>query len=514
MLSSNETATGKGQNPIYIDLLKLDQNPVHQKILGKFLKSQSDKAKLSPHKGEKFGKKLNSDQPFTLSHSILMIPGKQGKHLFRVLANVKEEKGPAGKRQNLGKGNFGTAIKAYSLNLKESNNVILAVLDKTSKRVIKKTQNSPKNNPQAEYECLKKLSYCDAQGTLERVNKFYIDMKKIKGKNLRVILDSKSPLTDIERFEIIICLLKNLKGIHKANIVHCDIKPENIIVDLEAKTATIIDFGLARQIGMVFNGGTATYAAPEVFIEELNRCHPARDIYSLHVVLGEIWGGADRFNNKPVEFIAYNHKKMDDVKRFTDFSGMTDLNKKDAQSIQTNIQKALSVKPQDRVSIEDSLQMYQKLYNQALKSKKRPQSISKSKGLGAVFSATLAFEGIAFGLSYIPKLHPYFHTACAFVKGIAPAKLVAGVIGLALGWKIVLAAVAVVAVAALVSAMVIGCINLYEWHKNKSFPKQIEDKKIVSKPLDKRYSCFSLPWFMDKFTPRPAKPTITFQATG
>jgi serine/threonine protein kinase len=60
-------------------------------------------------------------------------------------------------------------------------------------------------------------------------------------------------------------------AIHQKDIVHCDIKPENVKIGLssDGKTITsvkIIDFGLSRPIGKIqqWSAGTHDYMAPEV----------------------------------------------------------------------------------------------------------------------------------------------------------------------------------------------------------------------------------------------------------
>ncbi|HSI80669.1 MAG TPA: serine/threonine-protein kinase, partial [Solirubrobacterales bacterium] len=86
-------------------------------------------------------------------------------------------------------------------------------------------------------------------------------------------------------------LLDALRYIHRAEILHRDVKAQNVLIDRDGR-ARLTDFGIARpadatsltQTGIVL--GTGRYIAPEVFAGE----PPSErsDLYSLGVVLGEV----------------------------------------------------------------------------------------------------------------------------------------------------------------------------------------------------------------------------------
>lgn len=88
--------------------------------------------------------------------------------------------------------------------------------------------------------------------------------------------------------QVLRSVLNALVYIHGKGIVHCDIKPDNIIGYNDEKGNTVIklsDFGLAQYYSSsVSPHGTPLYQAPECFLDNLS-LGPALDIYSLCVTM-------------------------------------------------------------------------------------------------------------------------------------------------------------------------------------------------------------------------------------
>lgn len=130
---------------------------------------------------------------------------------------------------------------------------------------------------------------------------YFLLMEYIDGPNLReLIRDHK--LAPEEALNIVPPLCEALDYAHKRNIVHCDIKPENLLLNTEGQVK-IADFGIARILGQSAPqaesenaAGTPGYMAPEQ-IENPNAIDTRADIYSLGVVFYEMLTG-ERPNRK------------------------------------------------------------------------------------------------------------------------------------------------------------------------------------------------------------------------
>ncbi len=157
-------------------------------------------------------------------------------------------------------------------------------------------------------------------GTYE--NFFYISFEFFESRNLRDVI-SQNNLTDKDRLNILVQLLKALNVAHQNNIVHRDIKPENILLNNDYHLK-IADFGLAliqtdKNITQDFSVlGTPSYMSPEQLLGEKNL---QGDIFSTGVVAYELFTGINPFNRGTVT------ETINLILNYTEDSGTIDFGK-------------------------------------------------------------------------------------------------------------------------------------------------------------------------------------------
>jgi serine/threonine protein kinase len=138
----------------------------------------------------------------------------------------------------------------------------------------------------------------------------YLVMEYCEGGTLRDLMRSQGKLTLFHGLKIVTDILLALEHAHSRDIIHCDLKPDNILlkIDRDGWTARISDFGIARlklEAGGKETGrgytGTPAYMAPERFYG--NYC-PASDLYAVGVMLFEMVLGERPFSGMPGELMA------------------------------------------------------------------------------------------------------------------------------------------------------------------------------------------------------------------
>jgi len=167
-------------------------------------------------------------------------------------------------------------------------------------------------------------------GIEENPEGLFIAMEYVEGKTLKQIIE-KETLSIKKVLDIGIQVCEGLTAAHKKEIVHRDIKSDNIMVTKEGQVK-IMDFGLAKLKGatkITETGstlGTAAYMSPEQ--AEGEEVDQRSDVFSFGVVLYELLTGQLPFkgehqaaivysimNEEPQPVVRYNNKVSSDLEK-------------------------------------------------------------------------------------------------------------------------------------------------------------------------------------------------------
>jgi serine/threonine-protein kinase len=139
----------------------------------------------------------------------------------------------------------------------------------------------------------------------------FIVMEHLPGKDLKTLLRQRGRYSVEEAIPLMVQACAGIGYAHRAGLVHCDIKPHNMIVTPDSRLK-VTDFGIARALSTILPDeradvvwGSPQYFSPEQAVGEAPS--PASDVYSLGVVLYEVLTGALPFIAPTSEELARLH---------------------------------------------------------------------------------------------------------------------------------------------------------------------------------------------------------------
>jgi serine/threonine-protein kinase len=142
---------------------------------------------------------------------------------------------------------------------------------------------------------------------------YFIVMEYIEGTDLKTVIRSQGVATIPQAVEVMIQVGQGVGYAHRAGLVHCDLKPQNILVAPDGRVK-ITDFGISRALASITpeERTDVVWGSPKYFAPEQasgNAPSPASDVYALGVILFELVTGSPPFEADSSAELAELHLK-------------------------------------------------------------------------------------------------------------------------------------------------------------------------------------------------------------
>jgi len=137
----------------------------------------------------------------------------------------------------------------------------------------------------------------------------FLTMEYVPGTTLREVIDARGGLQLTPALQIAKQVCRGLAAVHKAGIIHGDLKPQNVMV-MGNGVAKLMDFGVARTRSNQDHGGVSVVGTPLYMSPEQAKgadLDERSDIYSAGVMMYEMFTGQCPFKARDVAEIMQMH---------------------------------------------------------------------------------------------------------------------------------------------------------------------------------------------------------------
>jgi eukaryotic-like serine/threonine-protein kinase len=182
--------------------------------------------------------------------------------------------------------------------------------------------------------------------------RLYLVMEYVPGTDLKTRIKRQGRFTVDEAIPLIVQACAGIGYAHRASLIHCDVKPHNMIVSPDMRLK-VTDFGIARALASINpdEQHSVVWGSPQYFSPEQAgglAPSPASDVYSLGVILYEMLTGQLPFiSDDPSELARMHREQLP--------TPASKLNRAIPDSLDQIILKILSKEPSARYRTADQL---------------------------------------------------------------------------------------------------------------------------------------------------------------
>ena len=241
---------------------------------------------------------------------------------------------------------------------------------------------------------------------------YYIVMEMIEGDDLKKLIKTRGALPFDKALELAVQICAGLGFAHRSQLVHADVKPQNILINREG-IVKITDFGIAQAYTdtMPQTRSEVVWGSPHYFAPEQARGEkpsPASDVYSIGVVLFEMFTGRLPYVGSTQRDLALAHIQSEVPRAI-------ELNPELPVELSNVIYKVMSKRPNDRYKHADQLgHILQQV-------RERRRSSAQQTAAGRMAPPTLTGQqSIASSPAPVPRRSPNYSIPGAAKAPFAP----------------------------------------------------------------------------------------------
>jgi len=180
----------------------------------------------------------------------------------------------------------------------------------------------------------------------------YMVMEYAPGQDLKKLIQVRGALDVDTALAITIEICKGVGYAHRAGLVHCDVKPQNVLITGD-KRVKVTDFGIARALSaeQTQEMSNVVWGSPHYFSPEQAAGEPptpASDVYSIGIVLFELLTARLPFSGKDYRELALAHLRQAPP-------SIRDINPSLPDELDGIIRKVLSKEPSARYRTADQM---------------------------------------------------------------------------------------------------------------------------------------------------------------